>query len=148
MKKLVIKPPALIMVSATLTVLACFIFPEGSIFGFPWNLLGIAVSAAGVGLNIHAWSYFQRAGTPENYDRPTALVAEGPYRYSRNPMLVGGILLVTGFWVLSGNIYSLISPFLFTLILVFYYIPFEEEMMEDIFGQEYKIYKNAVRRWF
>lgn len=40
-------------------------------------------------------------GTPAVFDPPTKFVAKGPYAYVRNPMYIGGFILLVGFWFVS-----------------------------------------------
>ncbi len=40
------------------------------------------------------------SGTPAPFDAPKNFVAWGPYKYVRNPMYIGGLILLIGFWLL------------------------------------------------
>jgi len=142
-----IKPPVYVLFCLLVIVLLVLLFPEMKILGLPFLLTGIIFILLGVGLNLWAWAYFNRAGTPENYEKPTFLVKEGPYQFSRNPMHLGGILLVAGISLITGNVLTLVAPVILCVILRVIFIPFEEKMMEDIFAREFLDYKESVRRW-
>lgn len=86
-------------------------------------------------------------GTPAAFDPPREFVATGPYAYVRNPMYIGGFILLVGFGLyqhsLSILILSAILIFLFHLFVVFY----EEPTLERQFGKSYVDYKNHIHRW-
>ena len=95
-----------------------------------------------------AISRFRRVQTSENPFRPTtALVLDGPYRFSRNPMYLGMAALYVGLAFILGLMWALLFlPFVLLTIdrLV---IAREEPYLERKFGQEYVEYKRRVRRW-
>jgi protein-S-isoprenylcysteine O-methyltransferase Ste14 len=86
-------------------------------------------------------------GTPAAFDPPTEFVASGPYAYVRNPMYIGGFILLTGFGLyhhsLSILILSVILIAIFHLFVVFY----EEPVLEKQFGKSYVDYKKHINRW-
>ncbi len=91
---------------------------------------------------------FKRAGTPVIPFKPTtALVVDGPYRMSRNPIYLGMAALYVGLAFLLGLMWALLFlPFVLVAIdrLI---IAREEPYLERKFGQEYVEYKKRVRRW-
>ena len=86
-------------------------------------------------------------GTPAVFDPPTKFVATGPYAYVRNPMYIGGFILLAGFGLyhtsLSILILSVILIGLFHLFVVFV----EEPNLEKLFGKSYVEYKKHINRW-
>jgi protein-S-isoprenylcysteine O-methyltransferase Ste14 len=86
-------------------------------------------------------------GTPAPFDPPVKFVAIGPYRYTRNPMYIGGLSLLTGFALfLNSPTVLLLVPILalaFHLFVVYY----EEPNLERRFGESYLKYKAEVGRW-
>lgn len=91
---------------------------------------------------------FVRAKTPVIPFKPTtALVTDGPYRISRNPIYLGMATLYVGLTFLLGIMWALLFlPFVLIAVdrLV---IAREEPYLERKFGQEYVEYKRRVRRW-
>jgi protein-S-isoprenylcysteine O-methyltransferase Ste14 len=86
-------------------------------------------------------------GTPAIFDAPRAFVAIGPYQYVRNPMYIGGLMLLIGFglYLRSISILFLTLPlFLLVHLLVLFY---EEPTLTRKFGSSYQEYRSAVRRW-
>ncbi len=86
-------------------------------------------------------------GTPAVFDPPTEFVATGPYTYVRNPMYIGGFILLTGFGLYHTSISIVILTVtligLFHLFVVFV----EEPSLEKLFGKSYVEYKKRINRW-
>jgi protein-S-isoprenylcysteine O-methyltransferase Ste14 len=77
----------------------------------------------------------------------TALVQHGLYRWSRNPMYLGAVLLVAGVAVLLGSLSPLVVVIAFFVVLQEVFIRREERLLEQTFGERYRIYRTSVRRW-
>jgi protein-S-isoprenylcysteine O-methyltransferase Ste14 len=82
------------------------------------------------------------------FGEPTRLVADGWFRWSRNPMYLGFALLLTGVALALGGAVTFVPTALFVLAAEKVYIPFEERAMTRAFGDEYVRYAGQVRRWF
>lgn len=127
---------------------------------FDWPLLGGArahwrwLPAAGFGLAA-AWllgsallGFRRRGNDPRPWRPDTALVAEGIYRHTRNPMYLGMALLYVAVAVAMNSMWPLLTlgPVVFTL--QHYVIAREERYLAATFGQPYLDYCAKVRRWF
>ena len=62
-------------------------------------------------------------------------------------MYLGGVLILAGMALTTGNLAAFISPLLFFLVMHLMFIPYEEEKMESTFGDDYLKYKASVRKW-
>ena len=147
MKNKFLLPPNLLYVGAILTVLIFYVFPQFNFIIYPYNLIGLVLMGIGAGLNILAWKQFIKAKTPERFERSNQLVTCGLYKYSRNPMYIGGALILLGLVVVFGNVLAFIAPVLFFLAIDRIVIPIEEEKTAQDLGEEYLKYKKKVRRW-
>jgi protein-S-isoprenylcysteine O-methyltransferase Ste14 len=77
----------------------------------------------------------------------TALVIEGPYRFTRNPMYLGLLMLYVGTACWFGLLWPLLlAPALVAVVQVFV-IGREERYLTRKFGDEYRRYQRQVRRW-
>ena len=83
--------------------------------------------------------------SPEN---ASSLVTSGIYRISRNPMYAGFLLLLVAWWLYLGELLSVIGCLFFISYLNKFQIESEERVLEKLFGEEYRLYKSRVRRWF
>jgi protein-S-isoprenylcysteine O-methyltransferase Ste14 len=90
----------------------------------------------------------QGRGTLSPADPTKKLVIRGFYKFSRNPMYVGVILLLIGeaIFFQSGSL-SIYLLFIFIALNLFVMIVEEPRLRKD-FGQEYYSYCQKVRRWF
>lgn len=105
--------------------------------------LGQAVSIAGM-------VAFRRARTtinPIDPTKATALVANGIFRRTRNPMYVGLSITLLG-WAayLASPVAALLVPLYMAYITRFQIQP-EERVLSAKFGAQYVAYQQAVRRW-
>ena len=119
---------------------------------YDWSIAQyVAIPIMGIGLAILLRSIWEFAstgkGTLAPFDEPRKLVVKGLYRYVRNPMYVGVILILLGeslfFWSGALFLYSGICFLGFNLFI----IGFEEGNLRSKFGDEYKQYCEKVNRW-
>ena len=106
--------------------------------------------AAGGALLAHAVSSFIRAKTTVNPVTPEAaerLVTDGLYRYTRNPMYLGMLILLIGWTLWLGNPASLLLLPVFVIYLTVFQIKPEEAALSEKFGSDYDAYRRRVRRW-
>jgi protein-S-isoprenylcysteine O-methyltransferase Ste14 len=112
------------------------------------RVLGIITVGLGLFLFAHSLARFatEGDGTLAPWDPPRKLVVRGPYRFVRNPMISGVIL------ILLGEALLLHSPALGAWAVTFFamnaiVIPFiEEPQLRDRFGDAYIEYCNNVPR--
>ena len=125
------------------------IFP----IGFPMpSPAAMALGAVCIGLGVllvgSAFRAFSRAGTNANPYRPaTAIVTNGPFRYTRNPMYVSLTLLYLGITLLLRSAWPVILLPLVLLIMRKGVIDREERYLAQKFGPTYDDYRRSVRRW-
>jgi protein-S-isoprenylcysteine O-methyltransferase Ste14 len=86
-------------------------------------------------------------GTPAHLDPPKSLIVNGLYRYIRNPIYLGALLVVLGYLLWFGSclliIYFLFAAFGFYILVVM----IEEPVLRNMFGVEYEEYCKNVPRW-
>jgi protein-S-isoprenylcysteine O-methyltransferase Ste14 len=117
-------------------------------FGPVWRAAGGLVALASLGLI--AWSAFwfwRRRTTIEPHHTPSALIVEGPYRLSRNPIYLGLLGLLTGYVLWLGALSPVVLPFAFHMILTRRFIEKEEALLRRLFGAEAHAYLERTRRW-
>ena len=127
---------------------------------FPWAPVWLKAVPAlilmviGLALSIWAIVHMRKVGEGNPFDaynhevapRTKHLMTDGPYRFSRNPMLVGiyiydlGLLL----WLQSG--WSLLV-FAVEVAFLTLQVHSEEKRLEADFGDEYRAYKQRVPRY-
>ena len=99
-------------------------------------------------LAISAGRAFSAAGTNVDPAKPALAIARsGPYRFTRNPMYLGMVCLISGlglFFSLDHVIF--IAPILF-LTLHYGVVLREEAYLAEKFGADYEALKANTRRW-
>jgi protein-S-isoprenylcysteine O-methyltransferase Ste14 len=86
-------------------------------------------------------------GTPAIFDAPRAFVAIGPYKYVRNPMYIGGLMLLIGFGLYERSVSILFLTLPLFLLVHMFVLFYEEPTLTRKFGSSYQEYRRAVRRW-
>ena len=84
---------------------------------------------------------------PIEFKKVNKLVTSGIYKYSRNPMYLGLLLIVISSSILYLNIYSVSTPIFFYYWINRFQIQREEIFLTEKFGKEYLSYKTKTRRW-
>ena len=108
---------------------------------------GVPVVAGGA-LGVWALKRFHVSRTTyEPFGVPSALVAAGPYRNTRNPMYLGVLLMLTGIALVSGRLALLAAPLGFLATMNWVQIPREERLLDQEFGESFRAYRRRVRRW-
>ena len=84
---------------------------------------------------------------PIQFEETNRLVTSGIFKYSRNPMYLGMLMIIISTSIFYLNIYSILTPFLFIFWINKFQIKREEVFLTEKFGKEYLSYKNKTRRW-
>jgi protein-S-isoprenylcysteine O-methyltransferase Ste14 len=129
----------------------------GRLYPLPWpglddwpaRLVGYGLGIAGIALVAWAVRTLSRAGTTVRPNQAAdRLVIDGPFRFRRNPIYLGDVLILLGLAELTHNIWIAILAPVFALAVFRLAILPEERHLEQRFGQAYRDYKERTRRWF
>jgi protein-S-isoprenylcysteine O-methyltransferase Ste14 len=111
-------------------------------------LAGAALAAAGFVMIGMGTRRFQAAGTNVPPNLPTtALVVDGIYRLTRNPLYLGLTLIYLGLGVAAGSFWAIGLVVALLWVIHTGVIAREEHYLERKFGDAYRAYKARVRRW-
>ena len=114
----------------------------------PVAYLGAGASALGVLIVLISAGLFRLRETTINpFGEPAVVVQDGLYRFSRNPMYLGMLLVLTGVGLWLGNLAALLLAPAFVAIMTRWHIVREERVLEIRFGDMYRAYRSRVRRW-
>lgn len=110
---------------------------------YPLIVLGCLVAILGL------WEFRKVKTTinPHTPNKTSNLVTAGVYNITRNPMYLGMLFVLLGAILRFENALGFIALPMFIGYINRYQIKPEEQMIEQLFGQEYLEYKNKVRRW-
>jgi protein-S-isoprenylcysteine O-methyltransferase Ste14 len=149
--------------SLTVRILAfTLVVPGAGAVWLPWWILtrfdsgaaataweAIAVIAVGVAL--YVWCVWLFAvvgrGTPGPWDAPRRFVAVGPYRWVRNPIYIGALLVVLGEAWLFLSPPLLVYAGVMAIVFHAFVVAYEERMLRRRFGDVYREYLRTVHRW-
>ena len=111
--------------------------------------LGLVLIAAGGVVALACGCFFavRGVGTPAPFDPPKVFVAVGPYRYVRNPMYIGGLLMLAGFGLIVRSPSVLLMTVGAVLLAHLFVVIVEEPGLERRFGESYRRYTRSVHRW-
>jgi len=145
-----IPPVALVVVFAAAMAAVSYLVPGAHVAiparlvaGLALALLGALVALAGV----LAFRAHRTTVNPLTPQRSSSLVSSGIYRFSRNPMYLGFLLALAGWWVVLANwTAALLLPAFVAYMNRFQIVPEERALLER-FGAEFSAYATRVRRW-
>ncbi len=117
--------------------------------GWPLVIGGVLLAA---GAAIYTWCVWDFAnfggGTPAPIAAPKKLVVRGLYHYTRNPMYVGVLSVISAWTFIFGAValaaYAVVVAACFHAVVVLY----EERHLYREYGSEYQDYCERVGRWF
>jgi protein-S-isoprenylcysteine O-methyltransferase Ste14 len=117
--------------------------------GLRYGLIALLV-AAGLAFDLSGLRAFRARRTTVNPLRPeraSAMVTEGVYRWSRNPMYVGMVLFLLAWGVYLSALLAFLGPVVFVAYITVFQIVPEERALRERFGREFDDYAARVRRW-
>ena len=143
-----IPPPIVTLICGLLIYYSKSFFNQ--FFNFSNNGISLFLLILGLIVFISAVRSFRKQKTTVNPLKPkqaSSLVTSGIFRFSRNPMYLGMLIILLSisfkFNLLGGMIISLLF---FIFITKFQILP-EEEAMNELFGDKFTQYSNTTRRW-
>ena len=114
------------------------------------DLISILILLIGMLILINPIFKFIKSKTtidPIKFKKVNKLITTGIYKYSRNPMYLGLLMIVTSTSLFYLNIFSITTPFIFYFWINRFQIKREEIFLTEKFGKEYLLYKTKTRRW-
>jgi protein-S-isoprenylcysteine O-methyltransferase Ste14 len=141
----VVVVPAWILTSAA----AADVRWTDSPLALPVRLAGLLLFVAGSGLFAWCVALFARIGrgTLAPWDPTQRLVAVGPYRHTRNPMIAAVAVMLLGEALFFGSALLAGWSILFVVVNHIYFVAVEEPGLQRRFGASYDEYRQRVPRW-
>jgi protein-S-isoprenylcysteine O-methyltransferase Ste14 len=144
-------PPLILVITIALGFALQWLMPLGWIVRIDqtWRIgVGAIVAVIGALITIRGARALAHRGTNINPMLPTlAIATEGIFRWTRNPMYVGGTFLMIGIALIFALDWLLLLLVPSVLILHFGVVMREERYLERKFGDEYRRYKASVPRY-
>ena len=114
------------------------------------TLLSILIFFIGILILIIPVFNFVKSKTtidPIKFKKVNNLVTSGIYKYSRNPMYLGLLIVIISTSIFYLTIFSITTPFIFYFWINRFQIEREEIFLTKKFGQKYILYKSKTRKW-
>ena len=114
------------------------------------DLISVLILLIGILILINPIFKFIKSKTtidPIKFKKVNKLITSGIYKYSRNPMYLGLLMIVISTSIFYLNFFSIITPFLFYFWINRFQIKREEIFLTEKFGKEYSLYKAKTKRW-
>jgi protein-S-isoprenylcysteine O-methyltransferase Ste14 len=141
-------PPALFAGTLALGLLLHFIFPINFLPRSLSIVSGVVLLVGAALIAISAFRAMRRAQTAVNPSLPTtAIVSDGAFGFSRNPIYLSLTMLYVGIVLLFNALWALLLLLPLIAVVQNGVIKREEHYLEQKFGDEYLRYKASVRRW-
>jgi len=143
-----IYPPHIFALSLIAIGLLAWFLPVAPIVSGPFRMLGIIPVITGLIIAIWPSILYKRRKNPILPDAtPQVLILDGPFRFTRNPMYLGMVLVLLGVAIMSGSVTPYLVLPVFVLVITRRYIRMEEANLTRQFGDDYLAYTKRVRRW-
>lgn len=144
-----IPPPVLTLIALFIMYVCTYLLPLWQ-FKPSW-LIAILLITIAIVVGFLAVLALVKADTtisPFLPQQTARLVTRGIYQYSRNPMYVSLLLVLIAAIFIYGELSTILGIVIFMLVVNHYQIKPEENILLQLFGEEYALYCHRVRRWF
>lgn len=142
------RPPRIALFLVVIAALLHWATPLNYINVYSSHMFGAILGLVGFTMMIWGWWLFKKHGVAICPTSATArLVTHAIYRFTRNPMYLGLILMLVGLAIYVGTSPFYLAAVAFFVVINWVFCPYEEAKLVNVFGQEYLNYKSRVRRW-
>lgn len=134
-----------IMIATAIAILLSYynMIPAFNSNGLIMSVIGIVLIAFG----IIFWLLAVLNSKIDNNIKSNKLVTTGIYGLVRHPIYAAFLYAVTGLTFISNNLFLLILPVIYWLILTVVMVKTEEKWLYDKFGESYAVYSRKVSRF-
>ncbi|MBV8667335.1 MAG: isoprenylcysteine carboxylmethyltransferase family protein [Burkholderiaceae bacterium] len=145
-----IPPPILALLTGCLMWGIASATPSFALSEIIHSAVATFLALGGIACVLSGFLAFGRAHTTINPVKPeaaSALVCGGIYRYTRNPMYLGLLLVLTSWAIFLSSAWALLGPVAFKFYIERFQILPEERVLAAKFGAAFAEYQSRVRRW-
>ena len=143
-----VHPPVLALIHIAIAYVAKWWAPIPFVVPDVLRLMGFSLVVIGFVLGVAALIAFRKARTTlDPHGQASALVTDGMYRFTRNPIYLGFLLMLIGLPLNGGSYWGILLAPVFVMSMNRLVIEREEAYLETKFKDQYTGYKSRVRRW-
>lgn len=110
--------------------------------------LGLLIILSGELLRIYAVAFIGSVSRTRTTSLGHQLVTTGPFSWVRNPLYLANFLIVTGVGVFSGRAWFICLTSILFFIQYLPIVQYEETLLEEKFGDEYRSYRARTPMWW
>jgi protein-S-isoprenylcysteine O-methyltransferase Ste14 len=140
-----------LLIPGTVTIYIPLLVAQGRPTGSSLVLFILGVLLLATGAAIYLWTVWDFAtfgrGTPLPIDAPSKLVVRGLYRYTRNPMYLGVLLVILGWAGVFADAWLLLYAAGCWVLVDIFVVIYEEPTLRRLFSADYEAYCHVVGRW-
>lgn len=142
------RPPRIAQLFVLAAALLHWTTPLSQLHVYSNQVLGIILGIGGFVMMMWGWWLFKKRDVAICPTAETArLVTHAIYRFTRNPMYLGLVLMLVGLAIYVGTPPFYLAAIAYFAVINWVFCPYEEAKLANSFGQEYLNYKERVRRW-
>ena len=112
-----------------------------------WVLVPLILAFIIIGWGVLEFRQAHTTVDPHRPNKASKLVTSGIFKYTRNPMYLGMVLMMLSATFYIGSWVGFFACVALAWYLTQFQIKPEEKIIEGLFGQDYLDYKQRVRRW-
>ena len=143
-----IQPPLLALAHVSLAFVLTWLLPLPLAVHPTLQIAGFLIIVLGFLLGVAALIAFRRARSAmDPRSSVVHLISSGVYRFTRNPVYLGFLLILIGISLNTGSYWGILLAPLLVILFKRLVIGPEEEYLASRFGEEFKSYRSKVRRW-
>ena len=144
-----VPPPVITLICGLFIYLSKSFFPE-LIFNYS-NQISLFFLISGFIIILISFQIFKKERTtinPIKIEKASSLVTSGIFKYSRNPMYLGMVLILASIGIKFNFYGGVLVVGVFVCVITYFQILPEEKALLKLFGEDFINYKNKTRRWF
>ena len=143
-----IQPPVLTLIHVAAAFLLTWLIPLPLMVPPILRTTGFLLALIGFLLGVGALMAFRSARRTRDPHGPVSrLITSGVYRFTRNPVNLGFVLILVGIPLNAGSYWGILLAPVLVILFNRLVVEREEEYLAQKFGDEYSRYKSKVRRW-
>jgi len=141
-------PPSLFLIALILIIIVHLFAPFLRFNIFWLKILGCFLIIGGIGINLWADNIFKKHNTTvKPFEESRALIKEGVFHFTRNPMYLGMGTILFGISLILQSVVPFLISLAFGILMDKHFINWEEKALENKFGEQFRVYQKRVRKW-
>lgn len=126
-------------------IVILFLIAQPTVFS---STLGTLLLVVGEAIRLYSVAFIGPVSRTRSDSLGESLMTKGPYAVVRNPIYVGNFFITMGFAIFGGVVWFAVLTLLLFAFQYYCIVQYEEKLLTEKFGDEFRAYKEAVPAWF